>query len=137
VIDPEPASALRHLRIGWWSLLVFLSFGIALESLHGFKVRWYLDVTNDTRRLLLTLAHAHGTVLSLVHVLAGLAASRLRIPRAASSGLTCASVLLPAGFALGGIFAHGDDPGRGILLVPLGALMLFVAILLVARASRG
>ncbi|HEY8174006.1 MAG TPA: hypothetical protein VIH21_13040, partial [Dehalococcoidia bacterium] len=59
--------ARRHLRFGWWSLFVFATLGLTLEALHGFKVRAYLDVSNDTRRLMWTLAHAHGTLLGLVH----------------------------------------------------------------------
>ena len=42
--------ARRHLRVGWWSLLAFATLGLALESLHGFKVRAYLDVSSETRR---------------------------------------------------------------------------------------
>ncbi len=34
--EPTRAYSRRHLRFGWWSLLVFLTLGIALESLHGF-----------------------------------------------------------------------------------------------------
>ena len=64
--------ARRHIRFGWWSLLVFASAGLVLESLHGFKVRAYLDTSNETRRLMWTLAHAHGTLLALVNVAAGL-----------------------------------------------------------------
>src|SRR6516162_5777746 len=60
--------ARRHLRIGWWSVLVFLTLGIALELLHGFKAGWYLDVSNSTRRLMFTLAHAHGTLLGLLNI---------------------------------------------------------------------
>ena len=50
----RPESGLRnlHLRVGWWSLLVFLTVGIVLETLHGFKVGFYLDVGNDTRRMM-------------------------------------------------------------------------------------
>ena len=40
----------RHIRVGWWSLLVFLSLGIVLETLHGFKIGWYLDTSSATRR---------------------------------------------------------------------------------------
>ena len=67
---PSDASKLasRHLHWGWWGLLVFLSLGIILEALHGFKVGAYLDVGNETRRLMWTLAHAHGTMLSLIHM---------------------------------------------------------------------
>ena len=58
----------RHLRFGWCSLLCFLSLGIALETMHGFKVGYYLDTNNETRRLMWTLAHTHGTLLSIVHL---------------------------------------------------------------------
>ena len=67
--DQEDLESVRqHLAFGWWSLLVFLSLGIGLETLHGFKVAWYLDVGMETRRLMWRLAHAHGTFLSLVHI---------------------------------------------------------------------
>ncbi|MFT7537369.1 MAG: hypothetical protein ACI85K_003327, partial [Hyphomicrobiaceae bacterium] len=62
------ALQLRHLRLGWTSLLVFVLLGGVLESMHGFKVDWYLVVGNETQRLLWRLAHAHGTFLSLVHI---------------------------------------------------------------------
>jgi hypothetical protein len=58
----------RNLRFGWWSLLVFLSLGAVLEALHGFKIGWYVDVGNETRRLMFTLAQAHGTLLALVNI---------------------------------------------------------------------
>src|SRR5882757_6559314 len=58
----------RHLRFGWWTLLIFLTAGLALEALHGLKIGAYLNVSNETRRLMWTLAHAHGTLLGLVHL---------------------------------------------------------------------
>jgi hypothetical protein len=129
-----------HLRVGWWALLFFLSAGLALESLHGFKAGFYLDVSNETRRLTWTLAHAHGSLLSILNLVFALAlrampgwsgASRL----VASRCLLGSTILLPLGFALGGAFVHGGDPGLGILLVPPGALLLFVAVLLAARGA--
>jgi creatinine amidohydrolase len=39
----------RHLRFGWWSLLVFASFGLILETLHGFKVPAYLHISNELK----------------------------------------------------------------------------------------
>ena len=39
-----------HAAVGWWSLLIFIFLGIALETMHGYKVGWYLDVGNDNRR---------------------------------------------------------------------------------------
>jgi hypothetical protein len=127
----------RHLRFGWWSLLIFLSLGIALEAFHGFKKGFYLDVPNETRRLMWTLAHAHGTFLALVHVAFGATLSlaplwEARFRDLASACLMGASVLVPAGFFVGGIVFYSGDPGLGIVLVPLGAVLLFVAVLLTA-----
>lgn len=130
----------RHLQFGWWSLLLFLSLGVALEALHGFKAGLYLDVSKETRRLMWTLAHAHGTLLALVHI--AFAASSHWLPRwdpsmrgLASVSLIGASILIPSGFFLGGVVIYGGDPGLGILLVPLGAVLLFVAVLLTARGA--
>jgi len=128
----------RHLRCGWWSLLVFAILGLTLEALHGFKVRAYLDTSNETRRLMWTLAHAHGIGLALVHIVFGL---MLRaVPEAAprnvsltSTSLVAASVLLPGGFFLGGIAFYAGDPGVGIALVPVGAAALLYALFSIAR----
>jgi hypothetical protein len=131
----------RHLRFGWWGLAVFLTLGIILESLHGFKVGWYLNVSNETRRLMLTLGHAHGTLLALVNL--GFCLTLPLIPfweprkrRFASACLLSSSVLMPAGFILGGLSIHAGDPGLGIFLLPPGALLLLVAVFLTARALK-
>src|SRR6185503_13621800 len=113
--------ARRHLRFGWWSLLLFATIGLVLESLHGFKVSAYLDVSNETRRLMWTLAHAHGALLSMVHVLFGLSVRvapemGTRDRPLISRCLIGASVVLPGGFFLGGIGSYGGDPGVGVLL---------------------
>ena len=127
----------RHLRFGWWALLIFLTMGLALEAMHGFKVGAYLNVSNETRRLMWTLAHAHGTLLGVVNLAFAFTISRLtewtsRPRGVASICLRGATVLLPAGFFLGGLFVHGGDPGLGILLVPVGGLLLLLAVLLSA-----
>jgi hypothetical protein len=132
--------ARRHLRFGWWSLFVFATLGLTLEALHGFKVRLYLDVSNDTRRLMWTLAHAHGTLLGLVHVIFGLMVRvapemTSRNLRATSSSLIAASVLLPGGFFLGGVVFYSGDPGVGVILVPIGAALLLWAVFQIARGA--
>jgi len=128
----------RHLRFGWWSLLLFTLLGLGLEGLHGFKVAAYLDASNETRRLMWTLAHAHGTLLGLVHVLFGLTvrvapemaiSSRSSISRS----LIAASVLLPGGFFFGGVTFYGGDPGLSVLLVPVGAVLLMIALFVLGR----
>src|SRR6185436_11025626 len=132
--------ATRHVRFGWWSLLVFASAGLVLESLHGFKVRAYLDASNETRRLMWTLAHAHGTLLALIHIVYGLTLRgapdlNLRHRELTSGALIGASVLLPGGFFLGGVQFYAGDPGLGVLLVPVGASLLLTAVFLVARST--
>ena len=127
-----------HLRFGWWSLLCFLLLGLVLETMHGFKVGWYLDVSNSTRRLMWTLAHAHGTLTSVIHVIFGLTVNTLpdssgRWPRFASACLIAASFLLPGGFFLGGIVIYAGDPGVGILLTPIGAALIMIGVFLTAR----
>jgi hypothetical protein len=142
---PGPNEALhlarRHFRAGWWSLLAFLTLGIFLEALHGFKIGWYLDVSNAPRRSMLTLSHAHGTLLSLLHIafaaaVLHLAAWEPRTRRWAANCLVGAGVLIPAGFFLGGLALDAGDPGLGIVLVPVGALLLAACVLLTAREFK-
>lgn len=165
----------RHLAIGWWSLLLFLTLGIGLEALHGFKVAWYLNVGMETRRLMWRLAHAHGTFLALVHIALAMSIYMLRTEQTPVSSqaasppadelakrssrkktkvarksnaakteptawylwpsvmLSSASVGVPGGFFLGGLDVRGGDPGIGVLILPVGALLLLVAVLMVAR----
>lgn len=126
-----------HIRVGWWALALFATLGLVLETLHGFKNAWYLEQANETRRLLFTLAHAHGTLLAVVNLVFGglLRAFPGGAPSAvASRGLVAALALMPAGFFLGGLFLYDGDPGVGVFLVPVGALALIAAA--VAAALR-
>ena len=138
-VSPQAVYARRHLRVGWWSIAIFAAMGLALETLHGFKVRTYLDVSNETRRLVWTLAHAHGTLVGAINVLFGLTLARAPHQdqglRATSILLIAAGVLLPAGFFLGGVVFYSGDPGLGILLVPAGAIALIAALVRIAHAS--
>jgi hypothetical protein len=131
----------RHLRWGWIILLAFLTLGLGLETLHGFKVQAYLSIMNETRRLMWTLAHAHGALLGLTHL--GFAFSvyctpawTTRTRTLASHSLLAASLLMPGGFFLGGIWVYAGDPGVGILLVPVGGILLFTAVLLTALSLK-
>lgn len=134
------APNLFHLRLGWWSLFAFISLGLVLEALHGFKVGYYLDVDNSTRRLMWTLAHAHGTLLGLlnlafVQLLAQRPAWRGSRRTVASRSLAAATLLLPGGFFAGGFGISGGDPGIGVLAAGLGGLALALAALLCAAAA--
>jgi hypothetical protein len=133
--------AWRHHWIGWSCLLLFLSLGAFLESLHGFKLGFYLDPEHRLRRELWTLAHAHGTLLALVQI--GFAAGLKHFGRwtpgrlkLVSFFLLDATLLIPLGFFLGGLSPSEGDPWVGILLVPPGALLLFLAVALILLSAR-
>lgn len=124
----------RHLRFGWWALGVYLLLGVFLEAFHAMKAGFYLDVGNETRRLMFQLAHTHGTLLALVNILYALT---MRVVDSAANGFASASLLgatllMPAGFFLGGIWARGGDPGVGAALIPAGALALVVGVAVIA-----
>lgn len=126
----------RHLRFGWWSLFAFLTLGVVLEALHGFKLGWYLDADVEMRRLMFTLAHAHGTLFALVNIAAGVTLRTVKgfeLTRPASLALLWGSVLLPIGFLLGGVVIHDGDPGLGVILVPIGALLVVYGVFSAAR----
>ena len=119
-----------------------MTLGIVLETFHGLKVGWYLNDGNTTRRLMWTLAHTHGTLLGLLHiafavtVLAAFTSGVGRRTQVASSCLIGSGLCMPTGFFLGGVVIHQGDPGLGILLVPIGAVLLFVAVLLTTLGVR-
>ena len=139
--NPSDPLLRTHLRFGWALLLVFLVLGAALEAFHALKWPVYLSADNETRRLMWTLAHAHGALLGLIHIafavsvphLSQLSPSSLRLT---SRMLIAAAVFLPLGFILGGSVVTGGDPSIGILLVPVGALALFGGVALCWRGIR-
>lgn len=127
----------RHLRFGWWTILAFIVLGLMLEGLHAFKVASYLGAKAETRRLMWTLAHAHGTLFGLINIAFALTVRLLpewaaRERGIASACLRGATFLTPAGFFLGGLRIYSGDPGLGIVLVPIGALMLILSVFLVS-----
>lgn len=111
-------------------MALFAALGIALEGMHGLKVAWYLEQANETRRLMFTLSHAHGTLLSVLNLVFG---TLLQVMGGGSSKmiasrcLLASTVLMPFGFFLGGLYIYAGDPGLGVMLVPAGALCLIIA----------
>ena len=129
------------LRTGIWLLAVSLPLGLTLEALHAMKVQVYLG--SALRRELWTLAHAHGNLLGILCLVVALLAPRLiadeRSRRRAEWMLSAGAVLMPLGFLLGGVLSSESDPSLGILLVPIGGVLVFVALAIVAvhAARRG
>jgi hypothetical protein len=134
--DGLDALVARHVRFGWLLVFVYVLVGMLLEGLHAFKLGMYLDVSNETRRLVWTLAHTHGTLIGVLNLAFGLTLPRLVLSaaqrRAASQSFVAAGVVMPLGFFLGGVVVYGGDPGLPILLAPLGGLFLVGAVGLAA-----
>ena len=127
----------KTLRTGWLLLAVSLPLGVTLEALHGFKVQAYL--ASEMRREMWRLAHAHGTLLGMLClVFSVLAEKHLADPARASIArlVRWGAVFMPLGFFAGGVLNSEGDPSLGILLVPIGAAMLIVALLRCALGDR-
>ena len=128
--------ASRHMRFGWLLIFTYVLLGLLLEVMHGFKVAFYLDVENEARRLVWTLAHTHGTLIGVLNLLFAYDS----LFQTASGCFTAAGVLMPLGFFLGGIVIYGGDPGLPVLLAPVGGALLVVAVAITAlgavRATR-
>jgi hypothetical protein len=132
----EPATPLPlNLRAGFWALLLFGTLGLLLETFHGLKLGFYLDVSNETRRLLWRLCHAHGALLGVVNICYALAARSWPSLRdgLAERALLSALLLMPLGFLLGGAFVQGGDPGASVGLAVAGGVALLVGLGSIAR----
>ena len=121
---------------GWVSIALWMSFGLLLEGLLGYKIPAYLE--DAQRRELFRLAHAHGTLLGLVVIAAALSVRSLQIhpPRVAAQAMRIGSVLMPLGFLLSGAWHPEGDPGLAIWLVPPSALMIIFGAVATALATR-
>jgi hypothetical protein len=131
-IQPWVRSALFQSLIG---IAVWMTFGLLLEGLIGYKTPIYLQDT--LRRELFRLAHAHGTLLSLLLLAVTLAADRFGLGPSKLVGwsLRIGVVVLPLGFLLGGMWHFESDPGLGIWLVPVSAVLVIFGVVSVAISS--
>lgn len=131
----EPVSTDRSTRrtvaTGFFLLAIFMPMGLTFEALHALKIQVYLG--SSMRREMWTLAHAHGGILGILCLVYGSVAERwLAVARRRESIariLRWGAILMPLGFFLGGVANHEGDPSLGILLVPVGGLLLLWALL--------
>ena len=115
-----------QIALGWWALAVFMIGGLGLEALHLFKTAAYFEMA--IRRELWVLAHAHGALLAVINIAAGLC-MRARELKAgwAIWSLRVALIFMPLGFFLGGINPSESDPSLWIILTPIGAICAIAA----------
>jgi hypothetical protein len=131
--NPAPAKATpplttadRLFRQGWASIAVWMSVGLLLEGLLGYKIPAYLN--DPQRRELFRLAHTHGTLLGILLIVAALVLARgVSVPPIAATALRIGAILMPVGFFVAGIWHTESDPGLAVWLVPPGALLVIYA----------
>lgn len=113
---------------GLVGIAVWMSFGLLLEGFIAFRVPAYL--LDGVTRELFRLAHAHGTLLSLVLIAIGMCwrSGFIAPPRTAKLSLQIGSVLMPVGFLLGGIGHYESDPSPLVFFAPLGGVMMIFGI---------
>ncbi len=128
---------INHMMIqGWAAVAFWMTFGLLLEGLLGYKIPAYLD--DAERREMMRLAHTHGTLLGIVLVAAALCGERLAVApaRAIRFALRLGSLLMPVGFLLAGIWHPEGDPGAAIWLVPPSALLAIFGVIGLALCAR-
>jgi uncharacterized membrane protein YgdD (TMEM256/DUF423 family) len=129
---PQPAPVSGLLFQAWLSIAVWMSFGLLLESVIGYRVPAYLN--DPVRRELFRLAHTHGALLNIVLLLASLCIDRGLVSPGTIAlwSLRIGVVLMPLGFLLGGIWHFEGEPGIGVWLAPLGGIMVIFGVISLA-----
>ncbi|HEV7644576.1 MAG TPA: hypothetical protein VGO50_11580 [Pyrinomonadaceae bacterium] len=132
---PRPVSVSGVILQAWLSIAVWMSFGLLLESLIGYRVPAYLR--DELRREIFRLAHTHGALLNLVLLEAALCIDRelVRPSKMGLLSLRLGAVLMPVGFLLGGIWHTEGEPGIGVWLAPLGGVLVILGAVNLAISS--
>jgi uncharacterized membrane protein YgdD (TMEM256/DUF423 family) len=122
----RPVSVSGLVLQAWLSIAIWMSFGLLLESLIGYRVPAYLR--DELRREIFRLAHTHGALLNLVLLGAALSIDRelVRPSKMGLLSLRLGAILMPVGFLLGGIWHTEGEPGIGVWLAPLGGVLVIL-----------
>ena len=133
--NPRAVSVRGILIQAWVSIAIWMSFGLLLESLIGYRVPAYLR--DELRREIFRLAHTHGTLLNLVLLGAALCIERgfVHPSKMGLLSLRIGAVLMPVGFLLGGIWHTEGEPGLGVWLAPLGGILVILGVIDIAFSA--
>lgn len=119
----------------WYGLAFWMAAGLLLEGLMAFRSPAYLQ--DPVRRELFRLAHAHGTLLNILLLVAGLylAKGLIAPPNMALWSLRVGVVAMPLGFLLGGIWHYESDPGIGVFLAPVGGILVILGVVAICLSN--
>jgi hypothetical protein len=134
-VNNEPFLWLSLARQAWLGLALWMAAGLLFEGLIGFRSPAYLQ--DPIRRELLRLAHAHGTLFSILLIVVDLWIRNTAslVPNFAVTTLRIGTVLMPVGFLLGGIWHTATDPGVGVFLAPVGGAMVIFGVIAIGLSS--
>lgn len=135
VEEAKPSEISAGLFQAWASIAAWMSFGLLLEGLIGYRIPGY--VNDEMRRELFRLAHSHGALLNIILLLVVICV-RMQIVTASKIALWALRIgviMMPVGFMLGGIWHTESEPGIGIFLAPLGGIMVIFGVISVAISA--
>jgi len=123
-------------RQAWFGLALWMSLGLLLEGLIAFRSPTYLQ--DPIRREMFRLAHAHGTLFSILLIITQLWLSHAKqsVPATATLLLRVGTLLMPVGFLLGGIWHSATDPGIGVFLAPIGGVLVIFAVVAIGLSAK-
>jgi hypothetical protein len=123
-------------RQGWFGIAVWMTLGLILEGLIGWRNPAYLE--SAWKRELCRLAHAHGTLFSLILVAVSVASKSETIKPSVSAvyALRIGSILMPAAFLAATWGSTETDPGWAIWLAPVGGLLMIYGVAAAAFSAR-
>jgi hypothetical protein len=108
----------------WFVLLAWLVFGLVLEFLLAVKSNGYLS--EDIRREMWRLAHAHGVLMAAITLLCD--AHLGWGGKLAKPMMVFGAISMPLGFFLGGCWPSLTDPHALVVLAPVGGLTFVVGL---------
>jgi hypothetical protein len=108
----------------WFVLLAWLVFGLVLEFLLAVKSNGYLS--EDIRREMWRLAHAHGVLMAAITLLCD--AHLGWGGKLAKPMMVFGAIAMPLGFFLGGCWPSLTDPHALVVLAPVGGLTFVVGL---------
>lgn len=134
--ETTPKNVFSLARQAWFGLAFWMSLGLLLEGLIAFRSPAYLQ--DPIRREMFRLAHAHGTLFSVLLIITQLWLSHAKqsVPAMAELPLRVGTVLMPVGFALGGIWHSATDPGIGVFLAPVGGVLVIFAAVSIGLSAK-
>lgn len=115
--------------LGWLLLSALLVSGGGMSILIMTKSSFWVD--NPLRQVYIPLGHAHAGLLAIVMLLMGLYLDKTRLSEGirkwAAIMYIAGALLMPGGFLFAGLPEGATEPGKEIIMVPIGGALVGIA----------